>query len=183
MKLMFMFLLLMGAVQLCAQRYATSTAKLSFFSASTLENIEAVNSQGICVIDAQTSALEFQAMLKGFEFKKALMQQHFNEDYVESDVYPKVNFKGKIKNAPKLWTKDGEYDVTVEGQLTLHGVTKSMVAPGKISIKNGVVSASAKFDVAASDFNIKIPASKKNNINNTVQVNVNISSFKLLKAP
>jgi hypothetical protein len=181
MKTLLLFCILAASVQADAQRYFTRSAKLSFFSASPLENIEAVNNQGICVIDLATDALECQAILKGFEFKKALMQEHFNEDYVESGKYPKVDFKGVIRNAPKLWTKDGDYEVVVEGQMTLHGVTKTISAPGRIAIKNGVIGASAKFNLVVSDFNIKIPASKKDNINNTVQVSVNVANFSPLK--
>jgi polyisoprenoid-binding protein YceI len=173
--------LLTAAVAGNGQRVYTRSAKVSFFSASKLENIEAVNTQGICVIDLANNALEAQVMLKGFEFEKALMQAHFNEDYVESSRYPRADYKGTIKNGPANWKTDGEYAIMTDGQMTLHGITQKVVAPGRLVIKNGNISAKADFKLTLSDFNIKIPAGKKDNISNAVQISIQVASFTALK--
>ena len=181
MKRLFVLLLLLSNTVAHAQRYYTKTAKVTFFSASTLENIEAVNYQGVCVIDATTQAIECLVLMKGFEFKKALMQEHFNEDYVESSKYPKAEFKGSLKNAPKSWTTNGEYDVVAEGLLTMHGVSKKISGTAHISIKNGLASAVSKFVLSLNEYNIKIPAAKKDNINNAVQISFVVNAFDVLK--
>jgi len=112
--------------------------------------------------------------MKGFEFKKALMQEHFNENYVESDKYPKAEFRGQIVNNGDInYTKDGTYNTHVKGKLTLHGQTKDVDADGKITVKNGKLFATSDFTIQMSDYNISIPKLVKENMSNAVSINVN----------
>jgi hypothetical protein len=105
-------------------RYFTKTGKIDFFSNASMEDIEAKNKTVTAVLDTKTGAIAFSVQMKGFEFEKALMQEHFNENYVESNKYPKSTFKGKVLNVSAVnFSKDGAYPVSVEGDLTFHGIT------------------------------------------------------------
>ena len=101
------------------QKIYTKNGSISFFSKSLLEDIAARNNEVMSVINQQTGELQFSVLIKSFRFKKSLMEEHFNEDYMESNKYPKAIFKGNF-NA------DGNYPVTVNGDLTLHGITNKL---------------------------------------------------------
>ena len=88
----------LSSVAFGQERFFTKTGSISFFSKTPLEDIEAHNRSVTCVLDSKTGNVQFAVLMKGFEFKKALMQEHFNEDYIESDKYPKAEFKGQIVN-------------------------------------------------------------------------------------
>ena len=101
------------------------------------------------------------------------MEVHFNESYMESTKYPKSTFKGKINDLSKVnFTVDGSYPVVVSGELTIHGVTKKVSAPGTISVSAGVINATSKFPVKLADYKISIPGVVKDNIAEVVDVNV-----------
>ena len=101
------------------------------------------------------------------------MQEHFNENYMESDKYPKASFKGNITDLSKIdFTKDGKYGVNVSGDLTMHGVTKKVSAPGTVSVKSGKVAAESKFNLRLADYNISIPALVKDNIAEVIEITV-----------
>ena len=110
-----------------AQKYMTKNGKITFNSDAPMEKIEGKNNQVKVIIDATTGDLAFQVLITSFEFKQALMQEHFNENYMESPKYPNSLFKGKITNAKDVnFTKNGKYNAVVEGDLTIHGVTKKV---------------------------------------------------------
>jgi polyisoprenoid-binding protein YceI len=172
-KIIFINLLILLSPFCWGQKYFTKTGHISFFSKTAVENIEAHNQQASCVIDFSTGDLQFQVLMKGFQFKKALMQEHFNENYVESATYPKAVFKGKIKNLNNInLNQDGTYPVEVSGDLNMHGVTKNIIGKATIEVKNGKVQAKSKFNTKPQDFNIKIPIAVRNNIAETVEISV-----------
>ena len=104
------------------------------------------------------------------------MQEHFNENYMESDTYPKATFKGQIENAASInWGKDGSYPVQVSGDLTIHGVTQKLSTAATIKITNGLPSATADFTVAVADYDIEIPAVVADNIAKEVTIQVNVA--------
>lgn len=162
------------------QKYFSKNAVIRFHSDSPLEKIEAVNSTANTVFDASTGKMEFSALNTAFAFEKALMQEHFNENYMESSKYPKIIFKGMVNeiNSLKLSTQ-GTYKVTVTGEMTLHGVTKSLTAPAEFVVDAKGVHGSSKFRVKCSDYNIEIPAVVKDNISNEVDITVKVD-FNLL---
>jgi hypothetical protein len=174
-KVIFTISLFFAAVGIYAQdRYFTKSGDIKFSSKAPMENIEAVNKSVTCVLDAKTGAIQFAVLMKGFEFAKALMQDHFNENYIESDKFPKGEFKGQVENTSSLnLTQDGTYPVNVTGKLTMHGVTKDVKADGKIVVGDGKVVASSDFAILLSDYDIKIPSLVENNISNTININVN----------
>jgi hypothetical protein len=142
-----------------AQKYMTRTGKIKFDATSpkSPEKIEGINNEIAAVLDAKGDFL-FQAMVKSFKFEKALMQEHFNENYMESSAFPKADFKGKISNITEVnFTKDGTYKVTVAGKLTIHGVAQEVAVPGTITVKGKDVTATAKFTVKLQDYKISVP--------------------------
>ena len=156
-----------------AQIYLTRNGKITFFSQAPLENIEAVNNEVTSMLDTKKGELAFVVLIKSFKFKKAKMEEDFNEDYMESNSFPKANFKGNISDMTKIdFSKDGTYPATVTGDLSIHGITKKVEASGTITITQGVINASSKFSVKVKDYNIKIPSIVENKIAETVDVTV-----------
>lgn len=157
-----------------AQKLYTKNGLISFFSSTPVENIKAENNQVLCVLNAQTGELQFSLLNKGFHFPKALMEEHFNENYMESNKYPKSTFKGTVADIAKVsFDKDGTYPVTVTGDLTMHGVTKKVSAGGSIIVKGGKATASSKFNAVLADYNIIIPKTVKGNISESIEITVN----------
>jgi polyisoprenoid-binding protein YceI len=155
------------------QKYFSKTGKISFYSDAPMEKIEAHNTTASTVLDAATGNLEWAVLIQGFKFEKALMQEHFNENYMESTTYPKAKFKGKIDNLSAVnFKKDGDYNVNVSGQMEIHGVTKPVTATGVISVKGGNISAKSKFSVAVADYGIQIPKVVAENIAKNVDIHV-----------
>lgn len=156
-----------------SQNYLTKTGTISFFSAAPLENIEAVNKQVTAMLNPSTGEVAFKVLIKSFVFEKALMQEHFNENYMESDKYPDSRFSGKVTDFKKIdLKKDGVYPVVAEGDLTIHGVTKKISAPGTIEVKEGKLHIKSKFNVAVADYNITIPKAVANNIAKNIDITV-----------
>lgn len=160
----------------CQTRYFTRSGQISFTSKGLLETIRAQNKTVTCVLDVQTGNIQFSVMMRGFEFKKALMQEHFNENYVESDKYPNSEFKGQIISSPVPdLKKDGSYQVKVKGKLTIHGITQEVTSDGTITVKQSAVQAEAAFSILLSDYQIKVPSIVKNNLSNTVNIAVTLT--------
>lgn len=178
-KILVVVLLAFISVSLFAQkRLYTKTGNISFFSATSVENIAARNNKVLCVWDIATGNIEFSVLMKGFEFEKALMQEHFNEDYVESDKYPKATFKGTIENSNAIsLSTDKSNSVKVTGTLTMHGVSKQISTTAIIKVNKLVASATATFTILLSDFNIKIPSVVTANISKTISLSINIPAF------
>jgi polyisoprenoid-binding protein YceI len=155
------------------QKYFTKTGHVSFYSDTPLEKIEAQNKSSNCVLDLATGKLEFAVLIKGFQFEKALMQEHFNENYLESNKFPKATFKGQIDNYNKIdVTKNGKSTVKVSGDLTLHGVTKKLNTDAVVEVKSGKIDADATFNILVADYNISIPSLVKDQIAKSVKVKV-----------
>src|SRR6478609_604825 len=156
-------------------RYFTKTGQVQFFSATPMENIEANNTAASSVFDARSGKMEFAVLMKAFKFEKALMEEHFNENYVESGKFPKASFAGAITNLDAVdFKKNGTYKVNVKGNLTIHGVTKEVEAPGTITVENGKVKANSVFNVTPEDYKIEIPKLVREKIAKQVKVTVNM---------
>ena len=154
-------------------RYFTKTGSISFFSRTPLEDIDAHNRSVTCVLDTKTGNVQFSVLMKGFEFKKALMQEHFNEDYVESDKFPRGEFKGQIVNNSSIdYTRETTQQAKVKGQMTIHGQTKDVETDGTITIKDGRISIAAEFPLTVADYKISVAAFAKEKEAKTVNVKV-----------
>lgn len=145
---------------------------ISFFSKSPLEDIDATNKKATVVLKTTTNDVQFGIPMISFKFPKPLMEEHFNENYVESTKYPTCIFKGKI-NETIDFTKDGEHKVSVKGALTLHGVTKEIETTGTLIIKGLEIFMVSAFKIKTSDYNIKVPSLYVKNIAELIDVKVN----------
>lgn len=172
-NLVFAVLLFLSVAAHAQDRYFTKTGQIEFYSKAPLEDITAKNNTVMAVLDKNTGAFQFSVLMKGFEFEKALMQQHFNSNYVESDKYPKAEFRGAVaNNAAVNYSKDGSYPVKVKGKLTIHNVTKDMEVPGTIKVAGGKVESIAAFTIKLSDYNITIPSPVKDKVSNNIRITV-----------
>jgi len=166
-------LLVLSSIVSAQEKYFTKSGAINFDCSTTVEDITAKNAKGVCVLEPKTGAIELAVLMKAFEFKRALMQEHFNENYVESDKYPKATFKGKVENCPDL-SKNGTYDVVITGTMNLHGVTKPVKAKGKIVVNGSSVTATTDFILLLSDYAIEIPGVVKDKISNKVKISVSL---------
>lgn len=154
-----------------SQIYLGETASISFFSATSMENIDAVNKTTKPVLNAANGELLFKVTNTAFKFKSQLMEEHFNENYMESEKYPHTLFKGKI-NQKIDYTKDGVYEVTATGVLSMHGVDAERTVNGTLTIKDGKVKLFSKFMVKLADHKIKVPSVVTYNIAEEIEVTV-----------
>ena len=154
-------------------KYLSNNGTISFFSHTPIEDIKAVHDEVSGVIDGASGEVAIIVKMTGFQFEKKLMQEHFNENYVESEKYPKSTFNGRITNNSQVdYTSPGTYPVTVEGTLTIHGVSREISESGQVVVtENGIVSRT-KFIVKPADYEIKIPRVVRNNIAKEVEVTV-----------
>ena len=161
----------------------TKSGIISFYSKTAIERIEAKNKKVLAVIDAENNKIEFSVLIKGFEFEKALMQEHFNENYLESDKYPKAFFKGSFDatSLPITLANNTTQKLQVNGNLTLHGVTNAIKAATTIVVKNNLITAVSAFTIVLSDYKIKVPALVANHISKEILVNINIPSLQEMK--
>lgn len=173
--LIFLSVLLATATVEAQDKFFTKAGRIHFdaTTAKSPENIDAIHKSVICVLDTKTGNLQFSVLMKGFEFERALMQEHFNENYIESNKFPKTEFKGVITNNSSVnYTKDGVYPVKVSGKLTMHGETKSIESNGTVIIKNGKINTIAQFDILLSDYKITIPQLVADKVAKTASIKV-----------
>tara|TARA_B100002052_G_scaffold27659_1_gene21363 strand:+ start:7192 stop:7713 length:522 start_codon:yes stop_codon:yes gene_type:complete len=166
------FLLFIFSVQVHAQRYIGQNGKIIFFSEALVEDISAVNSKVSAVFDSRTGDLVFQLNIIDFIFPKALMQEHFNENYLESDIYPTSIFSGKV-----VASKNDS--ATVQGDLTIHGKTNKIKVIGSMIHNKESIFISAAFSVMLEDYDIRIPKIVMYKIAEEIDVTVNIELEKI----
>jgi hypothetical protein len=164
---------LQPALLIAQGRYFTKTGRISFYSSTSVENIEAINKSVAAAIDTKTGDLQFVVLMKGFEFKKALMQEDFNRDYVESSKYPKAEFKGQIINNSEItYAVDGNYTAKAKGKLTIHGQTKDVETTGTLNVKDGRIHIKSVFNVQIADYKIIVRKLYKDHISSIIKVTV-----------
>jgi hypothetical protein len=159
----------------------TKNGYIGFFSHTQMEDIKGDNNQVAGVLDISTGEMVFQALIKSFHFDRALMEEHFNENYMESDKIPKSTFKGKITNLSSVdFTKPGTYEVTVEGDLTIHDVTNKISTKGTLEVAAGGINANSKFKIVPEDYKINIPGVVRDKIDKSLEVTVAMKYTPLL---
>lgn len=178
---MFRIAIILCLVCSCAtavsQRFATRNGIARFYSKTDLEDIAAENKQVMAVIDPATKSIAVSMLMKGFLFRKELMQDHFNENYVESDKFPKAVFEGNYTE-PLDISLDGQTKLSVKGRLSLHGVSRNIELPAVVEMKDGVLYGKAEFQLVPEDFQIRIPDLVRDKISRKVDVFI---SFDLKK--
>ncbi len=154
-----------------AALYTCKEIKTRLYSEAPIENIEAISSKGFSVLNLTTSEIQFNIPISTFQFRKSLMREHFNENYMESDKYPNATFKGKINERINT-DKDGDYSVTVTGELEVHGVKQQRIISGNIKIKNNQLIINSQFNVLCKDHQIQIPKLVFKKIAESIQISV-----------
>lgn len=168
-------LILAFSMQAMSQKYITKTGNISFYSSAPLEDIEAHNDQVNAALNTETGDLVFKVLIRSFQFEKALMQEHFNENYMESHKYPTSTFQGKITNLEDIdFEKEGTYKAQVEGKLTIHGVTNEISEEGTFTVKDEAIHGKTTFNVLVEDYDIKIPKAVVKNIAESIEVTVDV---------
>jgi hypothetical protein len=153
--------------------------KVSFFSSTPIEDISAMNSTSTSFIAGDS--IKFSLANTGFVFVKPLMQEHFNENYMESPKYPKSTFRGKINEKPDL-TKDGVYKVTCTGLMYMHGVEKLITVPGTITVKGDEVNLVSAFKVKLDDYKIARPKVVMDKIAEEIEIKINANYLPFKKS-
>lgn len=159
-----------------AQVVKSTATEITFFSATPVEDIHAVNKKSSAAINLDSKAIAFSVPIKSFIFEKALMQEHFNENYMESGKYPLASFKGKINENVDLKT-NGTYKVTATGMLNVHGVEQNRTLEGTMVVNNGTLTLTSAFKVKLVDHKIERPSLLLQNIAEVIDVKLT-STFK-----
>lgn len=153
---MFSIALLSGNAFAQGGMFSTTSGTTSFSASTPLEDIEAENKKSQAILNTANNEIAIRMNMRDFSFPNKLMQEHFNENYMESAKYPTATFSGKIDKAPD-YTKDGQYDVSATGKFTVHGVTKQRTINGKLKIEGGKISITSDFEVPLTDHKIEVP--------------------------
>ena len=164
-------------------KYFTKNGKVFFSATSAVESIEATNDKATSILDVATGSMDFAILMKAFSFERALMQEHFNENYVESDKFPKATFKGTVTDMSSVkLDKDGTYNVKIKGMLTIHGVSKEVEAPGTLVVKGRqITQGKSEFNIKLADYKISIPSLAKDKISEDVKITVDVA-YQLYKS-
>ena len=174
-RLILLFSILLISHAAFSQLYITRNGQIRFFSQAPLENIEAVNRQVNAALNTSNGEFAFRLLMRAFSFDKALMQEHFNDNFVESHKYPNAMFQGNVLNIEAINLKvNGQYKVRVEGNLTIKDVTRKISEPGTLTVKDGVITGESVFKVSLADYNVNIPNRYIRNIASEIEIFVNV---------
>lgn len=178
-KVIVLLFLFVGILNVSAQKYMTKTGSLKFeASVESFEEVAAENKNTSALLESSTGEIALLTLIKGFRFKVALMEEHFNENYIESDKFPKATFKGKVENfdAAKLSSASGIFKIS--GDLTLHGKTKKVTTNAKISKSGDKITVTGNFEAKPEDFDIEIPKLVSKKVADKVKITFNLLLIK-----
>ncbi|MDH7448062.1 YceI family protein [Aquimarina sp. 2201CG14-23] len=172
-NIIFLLFLYISVGVFAQEKYLTKKGTINFeASVPSFEEVKAKNSTVTAILNADNGEFAALALMKGFRFKNALMEEHFNENYIESDEYPKAVFKGKFIDFDKSNIKN-EY--LIKGTLTLHGKSKDIEVKGTVSKDDDTISVSSSFITKPEEFDIKIPSIVSKKIADDISVSLNFS--------
>ncbi len=172
----FLFLLCFYYCTYSQGKYYTDKGFISFFSEAPIEDIEAENNNIQAILDTKSGELLFIVPIKSFIFDKEMMQEHFNEQYLESNKYPEARFEGVINEFNiEMFKKSVNNNIIVSGDLTIHGVKQPISVEGNIQFQDNRISAKSTFNIQLKDYDIKIPTIVVRNIAEVVQVDVKVN--------
>lgn len=151
--------------------YLTRTGKIEFHAGTAVEDVDAVNNEVTSMVNAKTGEIVFNVLIKSFHFKRALMEEHFNENYLESSSIPKATFKGKITDGSTVnFARNGIYKATVAGELNLHGITQQVTMPVTVTISDGKIRGQSSFRIKPEDYKIVVPSLVQDKVAKVVDV-------------
>ena len=176
-KILLIPMLLTSLIIFSQEKMITKSGTIIFdASFPSFDEVKGTNSNVTFVLNPVTGEIASLALMKGFDFGIALMEEHFNENYIESDKFPKSVFKGVIGDLSKVdFTKDGKYLASVSGKLSMHGETKDVTAPVTFTVNNGMITATSEFKIMLEDYKILIPSLVKDKISKEVRVVIDIN--------
>ena len=181
MRFRFLFYFVFLTTLASAQKYATRSGKTSFIgSEETFEQIKAVNNVSTSIIDSSSGDIAILLFISAFDFEISLMQEHFNENYMDSSKYPKATFSGNIQNLSLEELSDVEKEYKILGVLTIRGIKKSVTINCSLKKINKGLSLKTNFGVLASDFDIKIPKVVRNKISKEINITAEYDLFEKL---
>jgi len=155
------------------QKMILEKSYVSFFSKAAIEDIKAENTESVSLFNISTNEIVFSIPIKDFKFDKALMKEHFNEKYLESEKFPKATFSGNVSGFRK--EIKGDQSVVAKGKMTIHGVTNEIDVPGSISKDGEKATIKAIFKIKLADYKVKIPQLLWKNIADQVEVKIEFS--------
>jgi hypothetical protein len=171
MKIIIMTLLLVATIVPRQDKMLTKTGKITFeASVPAFEEVKATNETVTCVLNPQSGEIQSQALMKSFRFKIALMEEHFNENYIESGKYPKATFRGRIENFDVAALSPTAKDYTIKGKLDMHGKSKEIAMASKIRRTDAGIEIISNFTVNTDDYDIEIPSVVKSKVSKKVNV-------------
>jgi len=176
MKQFLIFLLLMTYCGLISaqSRYRTTTGEIRFNASTPLEDIDAVNNQVNAIINAESGDFAVVLLIRDFRFRRKLMQEHFNENFMETDAYPKAYFRGRIAGFPERMQTSEPTELRVDGELTIHGVSRRVETTAILNQSGDKLKMSSGFIVKPENHRIKVPRILFNKIAEEVKVDVNL---------
>jgi hypothetical protein len=178
-KIIILLCLFAGTLQISAQKFMTKTGSLKFeASVPSFEEVAGENNNVSAILETSTGEIAVLSLMKGFRFKVALMEEHFNENYMESDKFPKATFKGKIEDFDISKLSSVSKKFKLSGDLTLHGKTKKITAIAKILKSGDKISVMGNFEVKPEDFDIEIPKLVSKKLADEIKVTFNLSLAK-----
>lgn len=154
------------------ENFISKNSYISFYSSTPLEDILGESNEAVSILNGETGEVAFQALMTTFHFKKALMEEHFNENFIESDKFPKSKFNGKINDFKKEMLTSPVTDITITGQLSVHGVEKTITVPGTLGLVDGKLIGTSKFMAVPEDYDITIPSLVRDKIGKEMEVTV-----------
>ena len=155
--------------------YYTRSGVVSFFSSTPIEDIKADNEQATCVLDMETGNVSFRIPIRGFIFKNSLMQEHFNENYLESDKFPYASFKGQLVDWNDINLSKDYQSIEIKGMMKIHGISKKITEIGKIALRDNRVIGNSIFKIIVADYGIEIPKLVRENIAKVMEININLN--------
>lgn len=171
MKALLLIVILFTSTCSAQTVFLADTGEITFYSYAIVEDIKSTCNQVNSIFNSVTGEIAFMIPIRSFHFEKSLMQEHFNEKYMESDKYPHATFKGKIREKIDV-SKPGKYGITAKGKLSIHGKEKEVTESGEIVITENQIIINSQFFAALEDFDIKKPQILFNNIADTIQVKI-----------
>ena len=173
LKKLFILVLLVASVGAFGQgKFIAKNAYISFYSSTPMEDILGESNEAVTIMNAETGEIGFQALMTTFHFKRALMEEHFNENYMESAKFPKARFNGKIEGFSKDMLNAPVADIKITGKLSVHGVEKTITVPGTLGLENGKLVGTSKFNVTPEDYGIAIPSLVRDKIGKEMEITV-----------
>ena len=173
LKKIFFLVLIVSSINTFGQgKFISKNAFISFYSRTPMEDILGESNEAVSILNAETGEIGFQAIMTTFHFKRALMEEHFNENYMESNKFPKSKFNGKIEGFNKDMLKGPVTNIKITGQLNVHGVEKTITVPGALGLEDGKLVGTSKFKVTPEDYGIAIPSLVRDKIGKEMDVTV-----------